>query len=146
MTTQQPATEDVSALDLLVGLIANAQSITNEEKEEMIAKLQADGLPATMQKALISLFEHEADLRDKQAEENKRLVAEQQNVMLDAEREQLELAAGVLKEHDETVSQLVSGCFEACAAEERQCQRDIEGYKRKTDDTQADAIRNFLKN
>ena len=120
-------------------------SISDEQKLEMIKKLETEGLPAPMQKALIALFNHEAELSEALVAENERLIQSQQNQMRDVEHEQVELAQGVLDEHNTTVSGLISQCHEDCAAEERNCGRAIEGFKRKKDDDQADAIRNSLK-
>ncbi len=131
--------------DLLVDMIGKARSITDEEKEEWIRKLETEGLPATTQRALLALFKHEAELLKTLTANAKRLIVSQQQQMRIAERESMERGQLLLDEHDESVKGIISDCHENCAAEERNCGRAIEGFKRKKDDDQANAIRNALK-
>jgi hypothetical protein len=135
----------ISTYDLLLELIELASTVSDEQKREWIHELETRGLSPELQKTLIELFKHEAELIDQEIGNlEERLSSIEASANEEEERVAPKLDA-VLKEHEEGIKSIESDIAVACARAEKDMYGTIESAKKKDESSQMDAIRAALK-
>ena len=129
----------------LIALVANASSISDEEKEEFIAAIEGGDLSLGMIERLAKSFYRESQKINNEISNIDILIAHQEQSLAEESARIEPEAQALVHEHDTALHRVHATYMQECNAIEKETEHEVEGAVRQDEQSQADAIRQSLR-
>ena len=129
----------------LIALVANASSISDEEKEEFIAAIEGGDLSLGMIERLAKAFYRESQKINNEISNIDILIAHQEQSLAEESARIEPETQALVHEHETALQEIQSAYDHECNAIEKETEHEVEGAVRQDEQSQANAIRQSLK-
>lgn len=143
-----PTDTSSAQAELLVELILRSEHLSDDQKNAALTQIFEGTMPDTLSDSLTldAFLAQEQTSIQGETEELQDALNANEALLKDQESEILTGVEAIAQEHEQETAGIKQGYFEECSRIERSLNQDAEGIVRTNkDDTEADAIRNMLK-
>lgn len=142
--TASSHTADLNDLDTIIGLIELAETLSDEEKDAMLATLQNEGLTEDLKQKLIAMCNKEASHLDGEIRETERIAEGLRTLTQEENANAQEESAQLAEQASQAMSSSAQSTSQEMSAAVTQFDKSLESHTQSADAAQAEAIRKSM--